>query len=796
MTSLSEKDILDALASDRAEAPKELADRLKAQIPEEILTHSDADGDRRRSWYSTPRLAAAAMVILAGGIFLVSRSFLESPTELRNLAEKGGVRLEGAARVGEESLDQVAERGPESRSDSLEKSSVAGGDRGAEYGEVSAERLPLAAEPTRLLGARQEPGTASEASARRDALLKRERPQQEAGQEMRDRMAFLGSQDEARRRAADEPALQVSEPAVTVTAEAPLVDKYNVAAGSSVADTDDLRIAQDNRDIEAHNAEVRQLEGEKNRLEAKLLQAQAFATPAGTASSTTARTEQIRVATMPAAPFRVAAADRVAPSPIGSRPVPPSTGGTREPNGQAFGDMFFESAGVNPFIDTDDDNLSTFGLDVDTASYTVARGYIESGHLPPADAVRVEEFLNYFDYGDRPPEDADFAIHSEGAESPFGEGPDYRLLRFAIVGREIAAADRRPAVLTFLVDVSGSMQRQDRIEAVKHALRMLLGQLGPADRVGLVTYSDSARILLEPTGDLSSIYGAIQRLHAGGSTNLQDGLQLAYELAARHQQSDSINRIILCSDGVANVGDTAAEQILESVRDGIAGGIEISTIGFGLGNYNDILMERLADRGNGNYYYVDSREEAGRVFVENLTGTLETIGADAKLQVEFNPETVSRYRLLGYENRDVADRRFRDDTVDAGEIGAGHRVTALYEIKLHPHVSRRARLATLRLRYLSVRTGQVEEIEEAVRAAALATRWQSSSSAMKLATIVAEFAEVLRSSYWARESSLEAVQRRAQDLDLDPVLRSDPRVSELLGLVGTAALVDRGPSNR
>ncbi len=808
MTSFREKDILDSLTEERARPPEDLADRLKAQIPEEILTGGQSTSDRGRSWYSTPRLAAAAMLILAGGIFLVSRSVLESPTELRNLVAKSGVEFETAPQSLEDSstLDRLTGRGRELRTEFVDGRVADSDDLGVERAQVSGERFERAAKEQESLQrpARQQLDPTTQSPARRSDLQRLGRQKKDGPREERYRLAAADpSQDEALRRGAVDRRLSPAmEPATVVTAEAPPVDKFNVGSAVWDAERNELRVEKKDRyfevrnaGLEAHEAKVQELVKAKRELEQKMQALpSAIAEARAPAEFSMARAEsRLRAVSDTPAALRIAATDRVEPVPP-PRPVPPSTGGTREPNGQAFGDTFFESAGVNPFIDTEDDNLSTFGLDVDTASYTVARGYIESGYLPPADAIRVEEFLNYFDYGDQPPSSADFAIHSEGSESPFGQGADYRLLRFGIVAREIAPADRRPAVLTFLVDVSGSMGREGRIESVKHALRTLLGQLGPADRVGLVTYSDSARILLEPTGDLSSIHVAIRRLQAGGSTNLENGLRLAYQVAMRHHRGDSINRIILCSDGVANVGDTSAEEILASVRDGLDRGIEISTIGFGLGNYNDVLMERLANRGNGNYYYVDGREAAARIFVENLTGTLETIAGDAKVQVTFNPETVSRYRLLGYENRDVADHRFRDDTVDAGEIGAGHRVTALYEIKLRPNVARRARLATLRLRYRSVRAGRIVEIEDTVRASTVAGRWQSSSSGMQLATIVAEFAEVLRSSYWARGSSLGTLQAKARELDLESALRTDTRVSELFGLIGSAALIEReGP---
>jgi Ca-activated chloride channel family protein len=357
----------------------------------------------------------------------------------------------------------------------------------------------------------------------------------------------------------------------------------------------------------------------------------------------------------------------------------PSTGGTTEPNDQPYGDVFYREYGVNPFIDTEDDNLSTFGLDVDTGSYTVARRYLRDGHLPPREAIRVEEFVNSFDYGDRPPRRGDFRLAAEGAPAPFAAGERYYLLRFAVSARQVAAKDRPPAVLTFVVDTSGSMNRENRLGLVKSALYELLDHLRSDDRVGLVVYGSRGEVLLEPTTDHEAIRSAIGRLHGGGSTNAEEGLLLAYELADEYRDRDGINRIILCSDGVANVGRTGPESILERIEHFTEEGIELTTVGFGMGNYNDVLMEQLADTGDGRYAYVDALPEARRILVEELTGTLMTIGSEAKAQVEFNPGVVSRYRLLGYENRDIADERFRDPTVDAGEIGSGHTVAALYD---------------------------------------------------------------------------------------------------------------------
>jgi Ca-activated chloride channel family protein len=462
----------------------------------------------------------------------------------------------------------------------------------------------------------------------------------------------------------------------------------------------------------------------------------------------------------------------------------PSTGGTAEPNDAPYGDMFFRSYGTNPFIDTEDDTLSTFGLDVDTGSFTLARSYLDRGHLPPPEAIRVEEFVNYFDYGDPAPRRGEFTLVAEGAPSPFATGPRYQLVRFGIKAREISGAQRQPASLIFIVDVSGSMGRENRLGLVKQSLHLMLDQLDRDDRIGLVVYGSRGDVLLEPTTNKDAIRRAIDRLVPNGSTNAEEGLDLAYDLARRHFREGDINRLILCSDGVANVGRTGPESILERVRREADEGIELTTVGFGMGNYNDVLMEQLADQGDGSYAYVDSLNEARRIFVENLTGTLQTIASDAKVQVEFNPKVVSRYRLIGYENRDIADERFRDDTVDAGEIGAGHAVTALYEIKLHEGAARRQRLATLRLRYRSKATDRIVETAIDLSSKNLSQSWESSAISVQLSSLAAEFAEILKGSYWAKDADLDELYRRLRPV-ADELVR-DEEVQDLLYLVDRA----------
>ena len=471
-------------------------------------------------------------------------------------------------------------------------------------------------------------------------------------------------------------------------------------------------------------------------------------------------------------------------------PVAPSTGGTAEPNDAPYGDMFFTSYGTNPFVDTEDDRFSTFGLDVDTGSFTLARSYLDRGNLPPHESIRVEEFVNYFDYGDAAPRQGDFMLIAEGAPSPFATGAREHLVRFGIKAREILSAQRRPAVLIFVVDVSGSMKRENRLGLVKRSLTLLLDQLQPEDRIGLVVYGSRGEVLLEPTTNQDAIRRAIDRLVPGGSTNAEEGLDLAYGLARSHYRENAINRVILCSDGVANVGRTGADSILDKIRIAADEGIELTTVGFGLGNYNDVLMEQLADRGDGFYAYVDTLEEARRIFVENLTGTLQTIASDAKAQVEFNPEAVSRYRLLGYENRDIADERFRDETVDAGEIGAGHAVTALYEIKLLEGVGNRQRLATLRLRYRSQATDEIVESSIDLKLKDLEPSWERSSTALQLSSLAAEFAEILKGSYWAKDSDLEQVHRHLRPLADE--LATDEQIQDLLYLIERAQRLSPG----
>ncbi len=463
----------------------------------------------------------------------------------------------------------------------------------------------------------------------------------------------------------------------------------------------------------------------------------------------------------------------------------PSLAPTQTSNNEPY-DMFFEDYGVNPSIDTEDDNLSTFALDVDTGSYTVMRNYLNDGNLPPADSVRVEEYVNYFDQGyANPPAHQAFGIYVDGGPSPFTQTERYEMLRVGIQGYQVDEDDRKDAALTFVIDVSGSMEMGNRLELVKQSLEMLVEQLHRNDTVSIVVYGSEARVVLNPTrgSEKGEILSAIYSLRTEGATNAEAGLRLGYGMAMEAFKADGINRVILCSDGVANVGETEANSILEEIDRYVAEGVTLTTIGFGMENYNDTLMEQLADNGNGFYAYVDDRDEARKLFIDEITGTLQTIALDAKVQVEFNPAVVKNYRLVGYENRAVADDQFRDNSVDAGEIGAGHSVTALYEVKLYPDAYGRA--ATVFMRWEDPDTHQVVEISQDFDAGQFAYDFRETSPYFQRTVVVAEYAEILKESYWAEESSLEHVYRETERIS--EYLYRDNYMNEFVDLVREAS---------
>jgi Ca-activated chloride channel family protein len=306
---------------------------------------------------------------------------------------------------------------------------------------------------------------------------------------------------------------------------------------------------------------------------------------------------------------------------------------------------------------------------------------MQHGMLPRPDAVRIEELVNYFTYDYAPPkDDLPFAAHLEVAECPWA--PAHRLVRVGIKGKEIERDKRPTSNLVFLLDVSGSMNQPNKLPLVKHGMKMLVDQLGENDRVAIVVYAGAAGMVLDSTtGDQKQVLlDALDRLQAGGSTNGGQGIQLAYQTALDRFIRGGVNRVILCTDGDFNVGVTGTDQLVRMAEQNAKSGVFLSVLGFGMGNHNDAMLEQLSDKGNGNYAFIDTEAEARKVLVEQMTGTLVTIAKDVKIQVEFNPQQVAAYRLIGYENRILAAQDFNDDKKDAGEIGAGHTVTALYEI--------------------------------------------------------------------------------------------------------------------
>jgi Ca-activated chloride channel family protein len=423
----------------------------------------------------------------------------------------------------------------------------------------------------------------------------------------------------------------------------------------------------------------------------------------------------------------------------------------------------FQDSGVNPFVDPARDPYSTFAMDVDTASYSVARSYLADGNMPDADSVRVEEFVNAFDYNYPAPSNDTFAISIDGGPSPF-VGQRALELRIGIQARVIPSDARPPVSLTFVIDTSGSMGIDNRLELVKAALDLLVSRLQPNDSVAIVRFGSDAAIVLQPTSvaEPQVIEAAIARLSPGGSTNAQAGLELGYDLAAAARRPGATDRVVLASDGVANVGLTDADSILARIDREVDQGVELVSIGVGLGNFNDVLLEQLADRGNGFYAYINDRSDAERVFGAQLTGTLVTVAQDARVQVDFDPAAVSRYRLLGYENRQMADSDFNNPAADAGEVGAGHSVTALYEIE--PAWERTPTLGTVSLHWIDPDTGARRELTRAINLGDFSADYRSTSAGFHLATTVAGLAELLRDSPYATDFDLADVAAQAESL--------------------------------
>ncbi|MDN6873195.1 VWA domain-containing protein [Pseudomonas citronellolis] len=418
----------------------------------------------------------------------------------------------------------------------------------------------------------------------------------------------------------------------------------------------------------------------------------------------------------------------------------------------------YQKLAQNPVHSVAEAPVSTFSIDVDTGSYANVRRLLNEGRLPPQGAVRLEEMLNYFPYAYAPPsDDSPFGITTELAPSPWN--PHTRLLRIGIKASERSVEQLPPANLVFLVDVSGSMDRREGLPLVKGTLKLLVDQLRPQDKVSLVVYAGDSRVVLEPTSgkDKAKIRAAIEQLQAGGSTAGAAGIELAYRMAQQGFIDKGINRILLATDGDFNVGISDFDSLKAMAAEKRRSGVSLATLGFGVDNYNERLMEQLADAGDGNYAYIDNLREARKVLVEQLSSTLAVLAKNVKLQLEFNPAQVSEYRLLGYENRALKREDFNNDQVDAGEIGAGHTVTALYEIVpkgqkgwLEPlryqaeakPAGKGDELAWLRVRWQKPEGGPSQLVERPI-ATTGATDLARASDDLRFAAAVAAFAQQL-----------------------------------------------------
>lgn len=437
---------------------------------------------------------------------------------------------------------------------------------------------------------------------------------------------------------------------------------------------------------------------------------------------------------------------------------------------------------INGVVKTSKQTTSTFAADVDTGSYTFARGTINAGQTPQAMAVRPEEFVNYFKYGYIKPSKGDFSVHLEAAPSPFASGKNHYVMQVGVQGKTLTAKTRKPVHLTFLVDVSGSMSASNKLPLAKNALKILLKSLKKTDTVALATYASGSKIVLQPTSatQSSKIISALDKLTPGGSTAMSNGLNNAYKLALSNFKRNHVNRVIVLSDGDANLGPRNHTEILKVIGKYVKEGVTLSTIGLGRGNYKDRNMEQLANKGNGNYYYIDTPAEARKIFESQIDGTLQVIAKDMKIQVQFNPKQVKSFRLIGYENRAMKNEDFRKDEVDAGELGAGHQVTALYEIETYG--APQGQVATVRLRHKQPDGYKAKESMFRLMPAGVHTKIGHASKDFQFATAVAAYAEILRGSPYAKKLNYALVKEVAQ-----PAVGTDKNRKAFIDLVNKSA---------
>ena len=433
----------------------------------------------------------------------------------------------------------------------------------------------------------------------------------------------------------------------------------------------------------------------------------------------------------------------------------------------------------NPFLAVKQNPLSTFSIDVDTASYANVRRFLNDGRLPPAGAVRIEEFVNYFDYDyPNPKTDEPFSVNVEVAACPWQ--PEHRLARIGLEAREIETDKRPLSNLVFLLDVSGSMGDPNKLPLLKRAMKLLVEQLGENDRVAIVVYAGAAGLVLPSTScdHKEAVLAAVEKLGAGGSTAGGEGLKLAYRVAEEHFIQGGVNRVIIGTDGDFNVGPSSQDELVRLIEEKAKGGVFLTVLGFGMGNYKDSTLEKLADKGNGNYAYIDTLNEARKVLVREMGATLVTVAKDVKIQIELNPAKVQAYRLIGYENRLLRAEDFHDDTKDAGEIGAGHAVTALYQI-VPPGVAidlpkadalkyqqpaeaggANPEMMTVKLRYKAPDSQKSKLIE--IPVADQTKPFAEATPDLKFAASVASFGMLLRSSAHKGSSTFEDVEAMAK----------------------------------
>ena len=497
-----------------------------------------------------------------------------------------------------------------------------------------------------------------------------------------------------------------------------------------------------------------------------------------------------------AEPMIATASERARTLSVSPRPMQPREPLDRE-NYAHFDD--------NPLKQASKESVSTFSIDVDTGAYANVRRFINAGRLPPSDAVRVEELINYFDYSYPLPDDAQqpFRVTTELAPTPWNAKT--QLLHIGIKGYDVDKSQLPAANLVFLIDVSGSMASENKLELLRPALKLLTRQLRPDDRVAIVVYAGASGLVLEstPGSQQATILAALDNLTAGGSTNGGAGIRLAYNVARQHFIEGGVNRVLLATDGDFNVGTVNFEALKDLVARQRKSGIALTTLGFGAGNYNDHLMEQLADVGNGQYAYIDTLNEARKALVEELSATLLTIARDVKIQIEFNPAVVEEYRLIGYENRTLRREDFNNDAVDAGDIGAGHTVTALYEIALHGSgaalndplryqtqpepESHSDELGFLRLRYKQPGTTDSVLLEQPMLLSSANTDLAMASERFRFAAAVAAFGQKLRGGRYLNGFDYDAI------LALARPARGEDEFgyrSEFLRLVGLAQSLD------